>query len=519
MSMQPQIASPTLRDIAAIALVKPGLAAPSAAAAPAAAGAPAGRCPFGHGAGAEPKHPDRAADNLAAPAVSPAISGLHAALITPTPLPEAGLLPGMSHPTFVDRLLLVGMTHRKGDALWLERMAVPSDELPGVLRAVRSQPGIEQTLILSTCNRTELYAVLDHHAQPQAVFIAMNRARAAWGDVPAEQLDIKKGWAAVEHLFAVASGLEAMVLGETEITAQVKNALDLAEQVQAAGGELVSMVQQALRATKKVRNNTRVSSGTISVGSAAAQLALVAHQAHAAKAPIVVIGAGAIGEQVVRALSRADCTQFIVVNRSLAKAQALAERYGGVAAPIEDLYPALARSSAVVAAVSVNEPIVVAEHFDSHSQHDGHYTFIDLCIPRAIDHRLGEHPRRQLFGLPAVRKHLDEHIALRTLDEPLARQIVAEEVRRYRGRVLQQFLVPLIKQMQERAESITQARLSRYTADGGAPAAIEKWANGLKGELLDMFLTSMREAMTRGACPLADRDEPGGAAPDIGAGA
>lgn len=487
MSLHPSIATATLRDIAGIAQQD--------AAAPA-------RCPFGHGSvggnghGSHGAHPAASGFNLAVDLPAEAVT-----------LPGPGGLPGMQHATFVDRLLLVGMTHRKGDALWLERMSIPHDELPGVLGAIKARPGIAQAMILSTCNRTELYVLLEHDAKPQAVFIAMNAVRPAWGDLPAEQLDIKKGWAAVEHLFAVTSGLEALILGETEITAQVKCAIDLAQQLNAAGAELVSLVQQALRTTKKVRNNTRVSTGTLSVGSAAAHLALAAHDARADRAPIVVIGAGVISEQVIRTFARVEFKNFVVINRNLEKAKALAERYGGVAASLEDLYPTLARSCAVVAAVSVAEPIVIADRFETHTEGDGHYTFIDLCIPRAIDHRLGERDNRTVLGLPAVRKHLDEHIALRTLDEPLARQIVAEEVRRFRGRVLQQFLVPLIRHLQERSEEITRARLDRYVHDHGASPAVDKWAHSLKGELLDMFLTSMRDAMISGNCPLGPDEQ------------
>ncbi|HTL51148.1 MAG TPA: glutamyl-tRNA reductase, partial [Planctomycetota bacterium] len=527
-SMQPTIGTTTLRDIAQLAQSQtnggaaPALSHPHGAAgthahghthADAATHAPAaGRCPFGHGG------LDAPAAVAAAPAVatnspsesSAAMAALAQMHFGPAVHSHTMPIPGMSHPTFVDRFLLVGLTHRKGESLWLERMAVPHDELPGVLTALKAQPGIAQAMVLSTCNRTELYVLVEELALPQAVFIAMDKVRPAWGDVPAEQLDIQKGWAAVEHLFAVTSGLEAMILGETEITAQVKIALELAQKTEAAGPELVGLVQQALRATKKVRNNTRVHTGTFSVGSAAAHLALAAQEAHAthgSHGPIVVIGAGAIGDQVARSLQRANCRDFVVINRNVEKARALVQKYGGRAAGLEALYPTVAGASVVIAAVSVAEPVVTAEHFDKHARADASYTFIDLCIPRAIDHRLGEHPKRNVLGLPAVRKHLDEHIAMRTLDEPLARQIVAEEVRRYRGRILSQFLVPLIKTMQERADQIATSRLSRYTADHGASPAVEKWAQGLKGELLDMFLGAMRDAMVSGNCPLSSNEE------------
>jgi glutamyl-tRNA reductase len=280
-------------------------------------------------------------------------------------------------------LHVLGINHQTAPVSLREKVAFAPDSLAPALASLRALPQVREAVLLSTCNRTELYAHSDDDGQALAGWLSAHPE--AGGDLQA-YLYRHRDADAVRHLFRVASGLDSLVLGEPQILGQVKQAWSAARQAGALGGQLDRLFQQAFATAKRARTDTRIGANPVSVASTAVRLAQESF-ARLSDSTVLLIGAGETIELAARHLVEAKVQRLLVANRTLAHAQELASRHGGMALPLAELDKHLAEADIVFSATASRTPILhraQVEHALRLRRHRP-MLLLDLAVPRDID--------------------------------------------------------------------------------------------------------------------------------------
>jgi glutamyl-tRNA reductase len=287
-------------------------------------------------------------------------------------------------------LCIVGLSHRTTPLEFREQFSVPADLIPALLGRLRAA-GFDEVVVLSTCNRLEIYGVSSAGAiSPERIFEAIaavkGRAPIDFQQV-ASCLYTHRSEACIKHLFRVASSLDSLVVGETEIVGQVKKAYQLAQSTGATGKVLNRLFQKALSISKEVRTRSGIGRCSTSVGSVALDLAMKIFGEDLSERTILIIGAGKIGETTLKHLTKHGAKCVLVVNRSYDRALELVSRFEGEAVPFEALSTALVKADIVVSSTSA--PHYVLNRSDLASamsrRPDRPLFLIDLAVPRDID--------------------------------------------------------------------------------------------------------------------------------------
>jgi glutamyl-tRNA reductase len=282
-------------------------------------------------------------------------------------------------------VVVIGLSHRTSPVQVRERFALGAAEVPAALRQVRADGGIEESVILSTCNRVEIYAAST--LESSAVFDRLRQfLQAKAGDSPlAEELYTLGEPESLEHLFKVACGLDSMVLGETEILGQLKTAYELARQQQQTGTRLNKAFQRAFNVAKQIRTETNIQRGSVSVASVAVELAERVFGSLSGR-QVMVIGAGDTGEKTARALLSRGAKGIVVTNRSLDKAEALAAALGGRAVAFDSWAGEFAGIDIVISSTAAPQPILDTPRLQPLMNERKHrpLLLIDIAVPRDI---------------------------------------------------------------------------------------------------------------------------------------
>jgi glutamyl-tRNA reductase len=313
-----------------------------------------------------------------------------------------------------------------------EALAFSRARLPEALASMRAREGVEEVVILCTCNRVEVY-VCARSAQGGA---RVKNLLTSFHGLEAGRFDhhfyALEGLDAVAHLFRVAAGLDSMVLGETQVTAQVKEAYQLAAAERAIGSVFHRLFQHSLSVAKKVRSCSEIDSGRASVGSVAVQLAqrifetLTDHT-------VLLIGAGQMGEVVLRSLTAAGARTTLVANRTFARAEALARECGGSAVHFDQLAANLARADIVIS--STDAPHYVIRRADVETAlraRQGRSLFlIDIAVPRDIEPAAAELAGCFLYNVDDLQRVVEETIRRRKRELGHCLATVDEEAQKF----------------------------------------------------------------------------------------
>ena len=256
-------------------------------------------------------------------------------------------------------LLVVGINHHSAPVGVRERLAVPSYGLPDALQSLRELPGVTEGAVLSTCNRTEVYAAADNINVDNADALAdwLAGLHALGRHEFDGHLYAHRDTGVARHLFRVAAGLDSMIVGEPDIQRQVRQALDAAQAASAAGTLVNKLFQDALQCGKKARTETGLARGTFSVGAAAVELATQIFGDSLAGRTVLVLGAGKMSETTARHLLARGAPAIIVANRTFEKAQGVASRFGGTARRYQDLPELLTVADIVVCSTAAPHPV------------------------------------------------------------------------------------------------------------------------------------------------------------------
>jgi glutamyl-tRNA reductase len=401
--------------------------------------------------------------------------------------------------------VVVGLSHRTAPVEVRERLAVAPDHLEQELREIATDGRFDEALLISTCNRVELYATSTSPAE--AVKSAKETLATRLPDaVPDDVLYQERGVDVVRHVFRVASSLDSLVVGEPQILGQVKEAFDAAKGAGTMGTLLGRCFTQAFATAKRVRSETGIAEGTVSVSSIACELAKKIFGNLEGRRTLL-LGAGEMGESAARSL-RQTGTQLHVVNRSEERARTLAESCGGRAVPFERLTMELADADVVIASTASSKFILTPELMKGVVRTRRHRPLfiIDIAVPRDVDPRVGNMDNVFVYDVDDLQQVAEENLAVRTREAAQAERIVEEEVQSFVSWRRSLELAPTIVALRERFAQIAQEELQRALPrledlSQSDHAVLEAMGRSLVNKLLHQPMTQLK----------ADAGEPDGA--------
>lgn len=363
-------------------------------------------------------------------------------------------------------LALVGATHHTVPLALRERLAFSAEQAVEAIRQFRDRFPGREIVLLSTCNRVELYTAGEREAAPPArdelvSFLAECRGL----DVRdlAKVLHGRVDEGVVRHLFSVASGLDSMVLGEPQIVAQVKQAWALARDTKATGPLTSEMFQSALRTAKRVASETSIGRERLSIPSVAvADFASGVFERFDDKR-VLLLGAGKMASETLRYLRAAGARDIVLLNRSRGRAESLAERLGVSCDGFESLEEQLTRADLVVSTTGASEPVVLPELFArSQSRRGGRpLVVLDLAVPRDFDPSIGERPGVWLYSIEDLAAACEANRRSRQREIPAATAIVEEETRRFMADLHHRHSGPVIERLRAGWNETGEAELER----------------------------------------------------------
>lgn len=360
----------------------------------------------------------------------------------------------------------LGISHQTAPVTIRERLAFSNHQVESILARIgcgghSCESPIRELVILSTCNRVELYAVAG-----QPVFAEMEQLVAESHNLAFSEIRshfyYHETEAAITHLLAVAAGLDSLVLGEPQILGQVTDAYSLARRHGTAGNILARLFQTSIHAGKRARTETAISHNPASVASMAVNL-IHRQITDLSAARVLVIGAGEMAELTVEALRKRPNPRITVANRTIERARNLADLWQGQAASLESLPDLLASAEIVITSTGAPHPIIYAEMLSSarHANDSRPLIFMDIAVPRDVDSGVAAHPNVTLYDLDHLSQGLEESLAQREAEVPAVEAILSEEYSRLVTYLASLDVVPLIKEIRHSAQQIRQAELAK----------------------------------------------------------
>ncbi len=374
-------------------------------------------------------------------------------------------------------LVVVGLNHRTAPVEVRERFWFSETQRYEALQQLLRAPGIEEGVVLATCNRTEFILWANHaSAAVNSVRELLERARALQ---PSDWDSYYRlfGQNALVHIFRVAASLDSMVVGEPEITGQVKSAWSKAQKAGTSGHFLDAAFQKALSVSRRVREETAIGSSAVSVPYAAVQLARQIFGGLEGR-KVLVLGTGKMGELSARYLLSSGATPVWVTNRTYENALSLAEKLGGTAVRFEDRWQHLADADIVIGSTGCPHAVLTREDAERIHQHrQGRPVFfIDIAVPRDIEPAVREVPGVFLYDIDDLERVVAQNLSGRQAAAVEAERIVAGEAKAFLRKLAAQGVVPTIVALRERLEEIRRQELERYCAEAGPLSQSEEQA-------------------------------------------
>jgi glutamyl-tRNA reductase len=418
-------------------------------------------------------------------------------------------------------LIALGVNHQTAPVEVREKVAVGEGQLADTLRQLHALEGVAEAALVSTCNRTEIYARIDDGRLP-ALVDWLARRNGLPTDALATYLYAHEGDAAVRHLFRVATGLDSLVLGEPQILGQVKAAWQEARGAGSLRTPLDRLFQQSFAVAKRVRTDTRIGAHPVSVAYAGVRLVRQVF-AEFDRATVLLVGAGDTIELAAKHLVNAGAKRLLIANRTLEHAQALASRTGGYALPLAELPRHLPEADVVISATAAREPVlrasVVRDALKARRQRP--IFLLDLAVPRDIEPAVADLPNAYLYTVDDLEQVISEGKASRQAAAEQAEVIIDLAVEHFmawwRAQGQQDSLRALRRSAEAaKADALAKAR-ERLAAGEPAEAVMERLAHQLTNQLLHGPSTALRQAALDGdaatlaaaARLFADDDRPG----------
>jgi glutamyl-tRNA reductase len=401
--------------------------------------------------------------------------------------------------------VVVGLNHRTVPLPVLERVTVPPALVPKALRDLAGREYLAEVALLSTCNRTEVYALCTkfHPGVADASDFLAEQAGMGAADL-AEHIYSYYDEAAVAHLFGVAAGVDSVILGEGQILGQVRDALRIAEEEGTAQQGLARIFRHAIEVGKRSRAETGIGRGAVSLSSAAVALA-AERLGSLVERRVLVLGAGEMGEGMARSLAGSGVTEVVVAGRGTERSTDLATRVGGRAVPIEQLPQALVAADLVLTSTGSAEIVISQEEVEMAMQRrfGRPLLIVDIAVPRDVDPGVADVPGVTLLDMDDLKAFAESSMDRRRREVARVRRIISAELERLRAGRTAREVAPLVSALRSRGEDIRLAELERFRSkleavDTKTAEAIEALTRGIVAKILHEPTVRVKEAAGSG---------------------
>jgi glutamyl-tRNA reductase len=405
------------------------------------------------------------------------------------------------------QFLVHGLSYKTAPVAVREACAVPRDAVSGVLQELTTSSAIDEALILSTCNRVEVYVV--HSGTVEAAVEAINSVLFVGRGLEAQTVEqhgyTVSGRDAVHHLLRVATSLDSMVVGEPQILGQVKEAAALAREAGVVGPLLGRVLERTFGAAKAVRTDTGISRDVVSIGSVAVDLARRIFD-DLAECRVLIIGAGKMAETTARSLTSAGVTRVYVANRSHDRASALAARHGWRARSLDELSDLLGQVDVVIASTGAPRPIITSTMVRQAVKVRKYRPLfiVDIAVPRDVEEAVGELDTLYLYNVDDLEGISQSNMAGRQREVTAAEQMVRVELELLEGWFRSLAVKPTVTAIRARATELALGELERTWAKrlshlgDEERASMEKMVEAMVSKLLHPTMSALRDAASRG---------------------
>jgi glutamyl-tRNA reductase len=358
-------------------------------------------------------------------------------------------------------IVVVGLNHETAPVAVREALAFPKERLPEALARARQEAGLAEAVILSTCNRVEVYGrSVEPSLDEVAAFLARSHAHELAEIAP--HLYLLEGEAAVRHAFRVAASLDSMVMGEPQILGQVKDAYEAAEKAGSLGSVLNALRNRSIAAAKRVRSETAIGRNAVSVSHVAVELARKIF-GDLRDRSVLLVGAGKMSEVAARQMVRAGARASVLGGRTFEKAEQLAVALGGRAAPFERLRTELAAADIVISGTGAHGVVIHRPDVEAaQAARRGRPLFlIDIAVPRDIAEDAGKVSGVFLYDLDDVKTVAESNLRERKKEAAAAETILEEEIRGFLEWRRSLEVVPLLVELRKRADEIRMTEIEK----------------------------------------------------------
>ena len=393
---------------------------------------------------------------------------------------------------------LIGVNHNTAPVEVREQLAIPESRLPGALQELVQHPGVDEGLILSTCNRVEVLAQTRNGSVDLREFLSAH-FHLSQGQFEQHLYEYRER-DAIRHLFRVASSLDSMVVGEPQILGQVKEAYATARAVGAVHGELDVLLTRAFAVAKRVRTETSVGSSAVSIASVAVELAQKIFGSLKGK-HVCLVGAGKMSELAARHLQAHGAESIFVANRTYERATQLAAKFNGEALRFDEIYDTCDRADIVI--TSTGSPVAIfrrehGERFLARRKNRPMF-FIDIAVPRDVDPEMNKLDGIFVYDIDDLQQAVQSNAADRRREAERAEAIITSEVERFLGRLQTLEVVPTIVSLQDHLETIRQAEIDRVRGRLGPLSpeqelAIETLTRGIVNKIMHTPISTLKTA-------------------------
>ena len=397
------------------------------------------------------------------------------------------------------QLTLVGLSHKTAPIEIREKLTFPAAGMGEALAALTGAEAVSEAVILSTCNRTEIYAVVADGAGTDAVIDFLCDHHALERHDLVRYLYEAEGHAAVKHLFRVVSSLDSMVVGEAQVLHQVKEAYDLACEAGSARTVFHKLFRQSFEVGKRVRTETAIGEAAVSISYAAVELAKKVFDTLAGRT-ILVVGAGKMSELTAKHLVSQGVRQVLVANRTYERAVELAERFEGTAIPYDTLFDRMREADIVISSTSAPGYVIDKAQVAAAMRGRREPLFlIDIALPRDVDPAVNEVPNAFVYDIDDLNGVVNSNLEERMREAELAEVIVAEELRAFEAWLESMEVVPTIAAIRAeaervRAEEYAKAMKRLASLSDADRATVEALSQAIVSKILHGPTTRLRDA-------------------------
>ncbi|MDJ0716167.1 MAG: glutamyl-tRNA reductase [Prochloraceae cyanobacterium] len=398
-------------------------------------------------------------------------------------------------------IVVVGLSHKTAPVDIREKLSIPEAKLESAIAHLRQLPHIEEVAVLSTCNRLEIYAVISETEKGvgEIILFLSETSKSILHNLR-RHLFILLHQDALRHLMRVSAGLESLVLGEGQILAQVKNTHKQAQKYKGIGKLLDRLFKQAITAGKRVRSETSIGTGAVSISSAAVELA---HLKLEDLSPycITIIGAGKMSRLLVQHLLAKGATKISIVNRSSRRAEELAQKFPDANLKIhllEDMIRAIAASDIVFTSTAASEPILDRAKLEGNLLLERHLMLIDISVPRNIDRNVNELENVAAYNVDDLKEVVAKNQEARRQMASEAESLLEEEITNFENWWQSLEAVPTIKCLRSKVESIREQELEKALSRLGTEFAekhqetIEALTRGIVNKIINEPMVQLR---------------------------